>query len=57
MGESIDRPADRTDKRLPYEPPKAALVPLRIEERLLACDKYPSGGQDCKEIDETKKFS
>jgi len=56
MGDSIGRPADRTDKRLPYEPPKAALVPLRIEERLLGCDKYPSG-QSCKVDDLTKKHS
>lgn len=25
-------------KKLPYEPPKATFVPLKLEERLLQCD-------------------
>jgi len=26
-------------QKLPYEPPKATFVPLKLEERLLTCDK------------------
>lgn len=26
-------------QKLPYEPPKATFVPLKLEERLLACSK------------------
>jgi hypothetical protein len=28
-------------QKLPYAPPKATFVPLKLEERLLACNKYP----------------
>jgi hypothetical protein len=34
-------PATTTEK-LPYAPPKAIFTPLKLEERLLACNKYPS---------------
>jgi hypothetical protein len=32
--------------KLPYAPPQATFVPLKLEERLLACDKVynPIGG-------------
>lgn len=26
-------------EKLPYEPPQATFIPLKLEERLLACDK------------------
>jgi hypothetical protein len=28
-------------KKLPYTPPKVTFVPLKLEERLLACAKVP----------------
>jgi hypothetical protein len=34
-----DAPAAQPAARRPYEPPKATFVPLKLEERLLACDK------------------
>jgi len=30
--------------RQPYAPPKATFVPLKLEERLLACDKMDTSG-------------
>ena len=36
-----DRP--QPPARRPYEPPHAEFVPLRAEERLMACHKYPTG--------------
>ncbi len=33
--------ATKSSARQPYEPPKATFVPLKIEERLLACGKTP----------------
>ena len=27
-------------EKLPYEPPQAVFVPLKLEERLLGCNKY-----------------
>lgn len=32
---------DKIVVRQPYEPPKATFVPLKLEERLLACGKTP----------------
>jgi hypothetical protein len=29
-----------TTQKLPYAPPKATFIPLKLEERLLACTKY-----------------
>jgi hypothetical protein len=29
--------------KLPYAPPQATFVPLKLEERLLACDKKSEG--------------
>jgi hypothetical protein len=29
----------KTDSKKPYEPPKAIFIPLKIEERLMACRK------------------
>lgn len=40
--ETIDKP------RQPYTPPKATFVPLKLEERLLACGKHPGDGGNCK---------
>ena len=31
-----------TERKEPYEPPKAIFIPLRNEERLMACAKLPS---------------
>jgi hypothetical protein len=31
-------------QKLPYAPPQATFVPLKLEERLLACEKYPVPG-------------
>ena len=31
-------------QKLPYEPPKATFVPLKLEERLLSCLKVFCGG-------------
>ena len=30
----------RTERKKPYEPPKVAFIPLKIEERLMTCLKY-----------------
>jgi hypothetical protein len=38
--EENDLPESVTEKPS-YAPPKAAFVPLKVEERLLACTKYP----------------
>jgi hypothetical protein len=45
MGRQDERPPV-TEKR-PYEPPAATFVPLRLEERLLACLKMPGEEGDC----------
>ena len=34
-------------QKLPYEPPKATFVPLKLEERLLTCDKVCPVGTTC----------
>jgi hypothetical protein len=34
-------PIEQPNPNQPYEQPKAAFVPLRIEERLMACGKLP----------------
>ncbi len=32
-------PATPQNEKLPYEPPRAVFVPLKLEERLTACGK------------------
>ncbi len=32
-------PATPQNEKLPYEPPRAVFVPLKLEERLTACEK------------------
>ncbi len=32
-----------TDHKKPYEPPKVTFTLLKIEEKLMACGKYPPG--------------
>jgi hypothetical protein len=36
-----------TERKTPYEPPKAVFVPLQIEERLMACAKKNA---PCKDV-------
>jgi len=42
----------KTECKQPYEPPKAIFIPLRIEERLMACLKYAAN--DCKDTGKQK---
>lgn len=32
------------EKPIAYEPPRAVFVPLKLEERILSCGKYPPPG-------------
>jgi hypothetical protein len=34
-------------QKLPYAPPKATFVPLKLEERLLMCNKVVKAGSKC----------
>jgi len=34
----------RTERKKPYEPPKVAFIPLKIEERLMLCNKISFAG-------------
>ena len=49
--ERVPSSAEKTEAqsmpRQPYAPPKATFVPLKLEERLLACDKAGLPGQEC----------
>ncbi|MBN1381361.1 MAG: hypothetical protein JXA41_06785 [Deltaproteobacteria bacterium] len=46
MEKSNEKEIEKTDKEQ-YEPPKATFVPLKIEERLMACLKLMFAGGDC----------
>ncbi len=37
-----------TQRKEPYEPPKATFIALKIEERLMACLKQAGEGGACK---------
>jgi hypothetical protein len=39
-----------SEHREPYEPPTVTVVPLKIEERLLACGKALGGGGQCNHL-------
>ncbi len=36
----------KTERKKPYEPPKVIFIPLKIEERLMACHKI--SGSVCR---------
>ncbi len=39
---------EQATQKLPYEPPKAVFVPLKLEERLKTCGKLsPGHGMNC----------
>lgn len=44
-----DQDSHAVNHREPYEPPTVTVVPLRIEERLLACSKQNPKGQACQD--------
>ena len=48
--QTVPPTAPPVTQKLPYAPPKATFVPLKLEERLLACSKLsgPSGCQPDK---------
>ena len=39
--------ASQSEARAPYAPPTASFVPLRLEERLITCDKTGLLGGQC----------
>lgn len=45
LKENQKQAKQQTDAKQPYEPPKAIFVPLKIEERLLACSKTPADAE------------
>jgi len=47
--QTVPPTAPPVTQKLPYTPPKATFVPLKLEERLLACGKTgASEGLNCK---------
>ena len=42
--QTVPPTAPPVTQKLPYAPPKATFVPLKLEERLLACGKVEAGG-------------
>lgn len=46
--QTVPPTAPPVTQKLPYAPPKATFVPLKLEERLLACGKKPGDGGNCK---------
>jgi hypothetical protein len=45
MGSKLQEKKDDVQAhKEPYEPPKAAFIPLKIEERLMACAKISNSG-------------
>ena len=43
-GTDTPKVGTESEAKRPYTPPNAEFVPLKVEERLLACTKAPSGG-------------
>jgi hypothetical protein len=51
-GEFMEKPnlmeeQAKTERKRPYEPPKAIFIQLRMEERLMACTKIFGGPDAC----------
>jgi hypothetical protein len=46
MEKKLQQSETETAGKQPYDPPKATFVPLKIEERLMACDKVDVGPCD-----------
>lgn len=47
MSSAKDQTSSAEVHREPYEPPTVTVVPLKIEERLLACSKQNRNKPDC----------
>ena len=47
--QTVPPTAPPVTQKLPYAPPKATFVPLKLEERLLACGKLQTGS-DCAHL-------
>ena len=45
--QTVPPTAPPVTQKLPYAPPKATFIPLKLEERLLGCGKQPGGGGSC----------